>query len=485
MTSGARQPGRRSGAVRRHANTVLLAIAIFLGIVCLVGRIGGSDTTGPTAAPTRPAPAVEQVLPAAADLYVGSDQNTQSRTKQLRVDGEPMTIALVQFDLRGFAGAFEEARLRLFAVSSSRTGYVVRVARVGELDPDNVTFDKARRVGAAGASFSGPVEENAWASSDVTSLANNAIGRIVTLAVSTTGPTNISLMSLESGQNAPQLVIRSGPASPSPGTEAETAIVFAAGDIASCDSDGDEATAALIQEPGSTVLTLGDTVYETGSADQFKRCYAPSWGAFRDRTRPAVGNHEYLTPGARGYVEYFGQAAGERSRLYYSFDVGAWHLVALNSNCSQVGGCGAGSPQEQWLRDDLAKHSSRCVLAFWHHPRFSSGKHGSLESMMPIWQALYDARAELVLNGHDHDYERFAPQTPDGRPDDGRGIRQFVVGTGGKGLTSIGEPIANSEVRSDEVLGVLRLALAPGGYEWRFISARGDPFTDTGSGTCR
>jgi hypothetical protein len=472
-------------ALWRHLNTVLLIIAIVLGLVCLAGRHGGSGESASTAPPTPAAPATEQVLPAAADLYVSSSQPAQGRTEQLRIDGDPTTITLVQFDLRGFARAFQEARLRLFALSSSRVGYVVRVSHIGALDPDKATFTDARKVGAGGAAFSGSFEENAWASADVTSLVNRAIGRIVTLAVSTTGPTNISLTSLEGDQQSPELLVRSGPTAPPPDTAKGTTIVFAAGDIASCDSDGDEATAALIQEPGATVLTLGDTVYETGSAGQFERCYAPSWGTFKDRTRPVVGNHEYLTPDAAGYFEYFGDAAGERSRLYYSFDLGAWHLVALNSNCSMVGGCGAGSPQERWLRDDLAKHSTRCTIAFWHHPRFSSGKHGSFESMMPIWQALYDAKAELVLGGHDHHYERFAPQTPDGRGDAARGIRQFVVGTGGKGLTSIGDPIANSEVQSDEVLGVLRLALAPDSYEWKFISARGEQFTDAGSGECR
>jgi hypothetical protein len=465
-------------------NTVLLLIAIGLGVSCLVDRHWNDENRASGRSSVAAAAADERVLPAVEDVYVSSSRPAQSRTAQLRIDGEPLTITLVQFDLRGYATELREARLRLFPVSSSRLGYVVRVAHVGALDPATITFKGARRIGAGGAAFSGPVEQNVWATADVTSLVNSAIGRIVTFAVSTTGPTNISLLSREGGRNAPHLAIRSDTPrrSTAPGG---TEIVFAAGDIASCKSDGDEATAALIQDSDATVLTLGDTVYETGSLDQFRRCYHPSWGSFKSRTRPAVGNHEYLTPKARGYAEYFGDAAGERSRLYYSFDIGAWHLVALNSNCSMVGGCGVDSPQERWLRDDLAKHSNRCTLAYWHHPRFSSGRHGSFESMIPIWRALYDAGVDVVLGGHDHHYERFARQDPDGRGDETRGIRQFVVGTGGKNLTPLGDPLANSEVRSDEALGVLRLALAPDRYEWSFIAVQGESVSDDGSEKCR
>ncbi|MBI3762260.1 MAG: DNRLRE domain-containing protein [Chloroflexi bacterium] len=262
-------------------------------------------------------------------------------------------------------------------------------------------------------------------------------------------------------------------------------ILVGAGDIAGCGSQADEATASLIDGIPGIVFAIGDTVYDAGTPKQFAECYDPSWGRFKSRTRPAVGNHEYLTPGASGYFDYFGASAGRPGEGYYSYDFADWHVVVVNSNCSQVGGCGAGSAQEKWLRNDLAAHPSACALAYWHHPRFSSGQHGNFDSMEAIWQALYDAGAEVVLGGHDHDYERFAPQDPKGSADPARGIREFVVGTGGRNLYSIpGSPIANSETLNDSTFGVLKLTLHPTSYDWEFIPAAGGTFTDSGSGNC-
>jgi hypothetical protein len=197
-----------------------------------------------------------------------------------------------------------------------------------------------------------------------------------------------------------------------------------------------------------------------------------------------VGNHEYLTKNAAGYFSYFGAAAGGSQKGYYSYDLGTWHIVVINANCSQVGGCGANSPQGEWLTADLAAHPALCTLAYWHQPRFSSGEHGNDIRLLPIWQTLYASGVELVLNGHDHDYERFAPQDPNGVADPVNGIREFVVGTGGKGLRPIKSPIANSEVHNDNTLGVLKLTLHPTGYDWNFIPIAGKTFTDSGNGTC-
>ena len=262
------------------------------------------------------------------------------------------------------------------------------------------------------------------------------------------------------------------------------AYLVAAGDIAAC-TQGAEITAALVDELPGTVAPLGDTAYENGTPQEFAQCYAPTWGRHKSRTRPAIGNHEYGTPGATGYFDYFGAAAGERGRGWYSYDLGAWHLIALNSNCSEVGGCGPQSEQGRWLRADLASSEARCTLAYMHHPRFSSGNaHGGSPTVEPLWKALADAGAEMVLSGHDHDYERFAPQTPAGALDVQRGVRQFVVGTGGKSLRSFGTASPNSQARINTAFGVLHLRLRDGSYGWRFVAQPGSPATDSGTETC-
>jgi len=227
------------------------------------------------------------------------------------------------------------------------------------------------------------------------------------------------------------------------------------------------------------VFTAGDNAYGEGTRGQFAGCYDQHWGRHRSITRPAPGNHDYKTKGAAPYFDYFGERAGPAGRGYYSYDVGDWHLISLNSEISTS----TGSAQERWLRDDLKGTTKRCVLAYWHKPRFSSGKHGSLTALQPLWEALYQHGAEVVLNGHDHDYERFAPQTPGGEPDEARGIRQFVVGTGGRSLRAFESPVANSEVRHNRTHGLLKLTLGADSYSWAFIPVSGT-FRDSGSGTC-
>jgi hypothetical protein len=265
-------------------------------------------------------------------------------------------------------------------------------------------------------------------------------------------------------------------------------VFVGAGDIASCSSSGDEATANLLDGIAGTVYTLGDNAYDNGTADEFKNCYHPSWGRHQARTKPSVGNHEYNTLGASGYYNYFGAAAGDPSKGYYSYDLGAWHIVALNSMCENVGGCGDTSDPSKmvgWLKQDLATHPSTCTLAYWHHPVFSSGsEHGNDPKMVPSWNALYDAGADVVLSGHDHDYERFAPQTSSGAPDPARGIREFVVGTGGRSHYSFGTIRANSEVRNSDTFGVLKLTLHPTSYDWKFVPEAGKTFSDSGTSNC-
>lgn len=270
--------------------------------------------------------------------------------------------------------------------------------------------------------------------------------------------------------------------------------VYAAGDIADCRKiaaaqSGAARTATLIEtglaiDPGAIALALGDLVYPAGTTAQFDDCYAPTWGRFKTRTLPAAGNHEYYTNGAAGYFDYFGSVAGPERRGYYSTDLGAWHVLSLDSNLKGV----ASDAQLAWLKSDLAAMRSqsarRCVLAFWHHPLYSSGGHGNNPHMRNVWQALYDARADLVLAAHDHHYERFAAQDAGGNADARNGIRSFVVGNGGASLTPLGPTKRNSEAQTNAVLGVLRLQLKAGAYDWAFLPADGSGPRDNGSGAC-
>ena len=272
---------------------------------------------------------------------------------------------------------------------------------------------------------------------------------------------------------------------PPPPEQERSAVLVGAGDIADCrDLAGAEATAKLLDKIPGTVMAVGDLAYPDGSKENFL-CYDQTWGRARSRTRPAPGNHEFHSSGATPYFDYFGALAGDPKTGYYSYDLGPWHIVVLNSECTDVGGCQAGSPQERWLRKDLVLHPAACTLAYWHKPLFSSGgAHGNDLAMKPLWEALYDANADVVVNGHDHDYERFAPQTPDGRADPVRGIREFVVGTGGKNHRPFGDTKPNSEVRDATAFGVLELTLKWKSYDWQFLPEQGKGFTDSGSGAC-
>ncbi|HEY6090545.1 MAG TPA: metallophosphoesterase [Gemmatimonadales bacterium] len=293
------------------------------------------------------------------------------------------------------------------------------------------------------------------------------------------GPGTTSVTVSAQGASATaELTVNSPPPPPPPPPDG--VVLVGAGDIASCSTTADEATASLIDAINGTVFTAGDNAYDNGSPSDYANCYGPSWGRFKSRTRPAIGNHDYNTPSAAGYFGYYGAAGASNGNAYYSYDAGAWHVVVLDSNIGMT----AGSTQETWLRADLAAHPARCTLAIWHHPRFSSGHHGSSTAVQPLWQALYDAGADLIVSGHDHIYERFAPQTPAGQVDNTRGIREFVVGTGGAGLYQFEHPAPNSEVKNNTTHGVLKLTLTATGYSWQFIPVAGSTFTDSGSASC-
>ena len=284
-------------------------------------------------------------------------------------------------------------------------------------------------------------------------------------------------------------------------------VIAAAGDIA-CDPTDinfnlgnggtsgchEKATSDLLVNKGfAAVLALGDNQYYCGGYQAFLQSYDPTWGLVKSITHPVVGNHEYLssngtdcdpTGDAAGYFQYYGAAAGTPGAGYYSYDIGTWHVIALNSNCSDAGGCSINSPQGKWLEADLAAHSNFCTLAYWHIPLFSSGGRAAANSQS-FWNSLYNHNADLILSGHDHIYERFAPQSPSGVADPDRGIREFIVGTGGANHTSIpGNLAANSEVQNVNTYGILKLTLHPNSYDWQFVPEAGKTFTDSGSGVC-
>lgn len=262
-------------------------------------------------------------------------------------------------------------------------------------------------------------------------------------------------------------------------------VLVGAGDIGDCANIHKEQTASLLDVISGTVIAIGDLAYDAGSPNDYAACYDPSWGRFKARTKPVPGNHDYYTPHARGYFNYFGSIAGDPTKGYYSYNLGAWHIIALNSNCDYIGGCKAGSPEEVWLRADLQAHPAACTLAYWHHPLFGSGEEGSAPAVKAFWQDLYNAGADVVVNGHNHDYERFAPQDPSGQADPVRGIREFVVGTGGGALQKFnGVLLDNSEMQNNTTFGVLKLVLHPTGYDWAFIPVDGQTFSDVGYQNC-
>ena len=308
-----------------------------------------------------------------------------------------------------------------------------------------------------------------WSSADPAIATVSATGLVTGARIGQT-----TVMAVSEGKTGASTLVVSATAAE------DAAVLLAAGDIANCGRSTDEQTAALLDTLPGIVITLGDNAYQDGTLSEYQNCYGPTWGRHKARTRPSPGNHEYNTPNAAGYYAYFGAAAGDPAKGYYSYDAGEWHVIVVNDNIDYS----VGSPQERWLREDLAGHPRQCTLAYFHKPRFSSGSRASSYGLAAVWQALYDGGADVILSSHDHLYERFAPQRPDGTADPQRGIRQFTVGTGGSGLYAFATPLANSEVRNNTTYGVLKLTLRRDGYDWTFVPVSGQAFTDSGSGTC-
>ena len=402
---------------------------------------------------------------AVADGFVSATapRTSYGRARLLQVRARPAARAYLRFQVAGLGGDVATARLRVF-VSRGRGTLQVRAVARRRWSERSLTFRSAPRLGRLIASAR---VKRGWRTFDVGRLVR-AAGRVDLALVASNG--SVTLSSRE-GRSKPRLLVTTAP------------VLLAAGDIASCTETGDTATAALLKAvPAATIAALGDLAYESGTPAEFASCYGPTWGVYKARTHPAVGNHEYGTPGAAGYFGYWGAAAGGAGG-YYSYNLGSWHVVVLNSNCGFVA-CSAGSVQETWLRADLAAHSAKCTLAYWHHPLFSSTPGTANPAVRPLWQALYDAGADVVLTGHAHNYQRYAPQSPSGAADPSRGIREFVVGTGGKARHLVGAPIPNRQTANDATFGVLRLTLLDGGYRWRFVPQAGGVFREAGSAAC-
>ena len=473
-----------------------------------------TTTATVSTAPSLPANVVAGVLaiPAAADTYVNSSDplDAKGEAESFKIENEPLERrrALVRFQVTGLPEGeiVGRAILRLLVTDDTESPITVHLVQ-GDWN-EATTWETAPAIGVLVAVIPGDNPEGTYVEVDV-SDAVDGNGQIDFYLLTDSEHTG-GFASTESG-DGPTLLVAWGDTavlemSAGPGFAVESlepvvesyepvveltgdsVLLAGAGDIADCDETS-YATAALLDQtfPEGTegiVFTTGDNAYSDGTPQEFAECYDPTWGRYKARTRPAVGNHEFGTDGASGYYSYFGPAAGDPAEGYYSYEAGPWHVVVLNSECDEVGGCGEGSPQQRWLLQDLASASSACTLAYWHHPLFSSGSHGGEDEVLPLFETLYGFGAELVLNGHDHDYERFAPQDPYGVADPETGIRQIVVGTGGKSLRGFETIVANSEARSSDAYGILRLQLYVDGYEWEFEPVPGATFTDTGTAAC-
>jgi hypothetical protein len=444
-----------------------------------------------------PAGAATTTFAPVADSYVASDAPSANygSSANLRADATPATRSYLRFSVAGLSGTVTKATLRIYDRTALAEGYAVYGVASNSWGESTITWSNAPAPAGSATASSGKVAASTTTSLDVSPLVKG--NGTISFALATKSATAIAMASRESGGTRPQLVVETGGTTTPPPPSGSDPVIAAAGDIACAPGSAPTATTCrqlytsnLLANGGFTrVLTLGDNQYETGDLSAYQQSYGPTWGRVKSITRPAVGNHEYgASTTAAGYFDYFDGAgaatgpAGDRGRGYYSYDVGAWHVVALNSNCAKVA-CAAGSGQEKWLRSDLAAHPKACTLAYFHHPLFSSGEHGANASAKPLWDALYAAHADVVLNGHDHDYERFAPQTPSGAAS-ASGIREFVVGTGGRSQRAFAAVAPNSQLRNTGTFGVLQLTLRPSGYDWLFRAEAGKTFADSGSASC-
>ncbi len=481
--------------VMRRALVTLAVVAPLVVVTATTGSGAASPTTPQVAAAgpvTFPTVADTQLNSSAPNTAYGSSVKLAvcgAGTSTCSVDGANEKRALVKFSVTGLDGAVTSAKLRYYAVTTPVPALTVRRLTDSSWTEAAATWTNSNGLPTApGLYGSAAGSTTGYYEADVTAAVSGA--GTYSFVITSASATTLRLASKESTAPvaAPQLVVTTGdPADP---------VLVAAGDISTQTKvGGNKLTSDLVLALNpDRVLSLGDDQYPAGALADYQTYYQATWGRFKAKTNPVVGNHEYLADSsAAGYFTYFGSAASPleagctaNCKGYYSFDIGQWHLVVLNTNhndCAYVS-CGPTSEQLNWLRNDLANTTKRCVAAAFHHPRWSSGiKHGNNPAMGPIWSALYGANVDVVLNGHEHQYERFAKQNPSGQADP-QGMRQFVVGTGGNGLYGFGPAVANSEVRNNTSKGVLKLTLRSAGYDWEFKPAAGFAFTDAGSDAC-
>lgn len=428
---------------------------------------------------TPEASAATTTFTAVADAYAASDApSTNFGTSTVQwVDASPARRTFLKFNVTGLTQPVTSARLRMHVDNSSSAasnrGGTYRLTSSTTWSETDVRWNAQPAIDGTTLGTIGAVARNTWVELNVTGkITGNGT---YSIAVTTTSSDGAGFDTRETGSTAPQLVIVTDP--PPTGDP----VLVGAGDIANSGT-GDTATAALLDNIPGTVFTAGDNAYTNGTLTDYNTYYEPTWGRHKGRTRPAPGNHEYNTAGAAGYFAYFGASAGPGNLGYYSYDLGNWHVVSLNSEVSMV----AGSPQETWLRSDLTASTKPCTFAYWHKPLFtSSSNHLGEVATRPLYQALYDFGAEVVVSGHNHNYERFAPMDPSGALDDVNGIREFVAGMGGASHYGFAPtPVPNSQVRNSTSYGVLKFTLHPSSYDWQFVPVAGQTFTDTGTTAC-
>lgn len=443
-------------------------------------------TTSPTTPPTStltPTPANALTILAEADTYArqSSPNTNYGNAPTLQVDGASDSDyeAFLRFSVTGVSSEIENALLRVYVTTNgTRNGPAVYATNTSWTET-GVTWNKRPARTGAAVDNKDRLNTETWVEYDVTPLVTgNGTFSFVLVADSR----DAVLFSSRQGSQPPQLVVTFRGSEPSTITPTFTPtelvdgeIFVGAGDISECDNDNDEFTAQLLDATPGTVFTTGDNAYDSGTLTEYRNCYDPTWGRHKDRTKPIPGNHEYRSSAAAGYFQYF-----DNIPSYYAYDLGSWRIYAMNSEID----VSANSPQVTWLQEDLAANPRQCVLAYWHQPRWSSGSnHGNDTEYQTLWQILYEAGAEVVLNGHEHNYERFTPMNASGQPDS-RGLRAFVVGTGGRDLYDLGSPLPTSEARNDTTFGVLKVILRETGYDWEFIPIAGSTFTDSGSTDC-